>query len=115
LRRPYRFDHSWPPNQHHPPAYLPTSPARAPSTPPPPTDPPAIDLATTVPSTTDPSTINHKRNTRLLSASPKRERGKFGASRDPNRTRSRFWATRWHPFGTRSCFGEKHWHHKPRN
>jgi alkylation response protein AidB-like acyl-CoA dehydrogenase len=31
-RRPYRFDHSWPPNQYHPPGYLPTSPTEAPST-----------------------------------------------------------------------------------
>ena len=32
FRRPYRFDHSWPSNQHHPPGYLPTSPPEAPST-----------------------------------------------------------------------------------
>jgi alkylation response protein AidB-like acyl-CoA dehydrogenase len=32
LRRPYRFDHSWPSNQYHPPGYLPTSPTGAPST-----------------------------------------------------------------------------------
>jgi alkylation response protein AidB-like acyl-CoA dehydrogenase len=30
LRRPHRFDHSWPPNQHHPPGYLPISPTEAP-------------------------------------------------------------------------------------
>jgi alkylation response protein AidB-like acyl-CoA dehydrogenase len=35
LRRPYRFDHSWPSNQYHPPDYLPTSPTGAPSTAPP--------------------------------------------------------------------------------